>query len=143
MGSLVVASDASDEQVLVVKFRHPEHKRWHQILVGEGFCFTIESMTIGLEYFHKSKAIRVTLEESNEPPPMEFYEPKLVMERTKAGIKEVFVPMGDSYYTEAETAWLFGDKDIDGFTFLERELHILIHVRPNTMNSIAKRVENG
>jgi hypothetical protein len=135
-----LSRQASTEEVLVVNYRNDEHKRWHVMLTSKGFSFTVDSFVICLTYIHMAKDVTVILEESGEEPPAQYYDPKVLLRRNMPdGRKEQFIPLHD-FYTEAEFQWVFHDNDIDSFEALDRELHILLKVRPNTMNAGTPRI---
>jgi hypothetical protein len=94
-------------------------------------------------YSYPSKNLWITLEETGvkyqNTSGDNVYEAKVVLQRHRTdGNVESFVPM-DDYYTETEFRWIFHD-DINAFEAMERELLIILKVRPNTMNAVTKQI---
>lgn len=139
MNTLVTVgkADPSLETVVVASFHNEEHKKWHNIFLSHGMGFMVVGGKIGLTYTH-TKGVTITLEESEEPPPAEFYDAKIMVRREKGGKMETIIPLED-YYTAIEWRWAVMSAQ-SGFDGISRELHIILNVRPNSMNAVAERV---
>lgn len=114
-------------ETLVVRFEDEYHHTLHRVLTDAGFTFQVSrDLQVGRSYVHAKKQIEVLLEDGrDEESP--WLESKVIY---KGKVQT------DDDYSEAEWKWMTARPDNSPETdveVLQRELHILINIRPRFM----------
>ena len=107
---------------ITIRFRNLLHYQYHAVLMEYGFDFTVgHDLMTGLRYTHSKKPIIAIIKDDEQ---MEWYCEN---------------PQGTMYYqehfTEAEWQYMFGE-EIEEPAALARMLHVLVRVRPNSLNTM-------
>jgi len=111
-------------EMIVVRFVNERHQQFHRILLEHDFSFEVDrDLRVGLRYRHPVKPVIVELRGADE----DDLEPVCIK------------PDGDVYYTgdfsKTEFDWIFEQVN-DDFDSLRRELHVLLKVRPKSLNTM-------
>jgi hypothetical protein len=117
---------AEQTETMVVRFEGDDHYEFHQILIEHGFDFYVHhDLRIGENYRHPTKPVLVDLRRADHPD--DGYDVVCMK------------PNGDVYleadYSDMEQRWIF-DRSISDHDALRRELHVLIKVRPRSLNTL-------
>ncbi len=121
-----------------LSFLNEQHRKFHDLIVGFGFSFTVNRLVIGTTYIHPTKRIEVILMEGDES---DLFHTKILITHIGEGEGEVlekYVPTQDckyAPYSSLEMKWI-DEPGISDLESLERELHIQINVRPKSLNSL-------
>ena len=109
-----------------LRFVNERHQQFHRILLEHDFSFEVgPDLKIGFRYKHPVKPVSVEIRGAD----------------TEDGVMEPIClkPNGDVYYTgdfsQAEFDWIF-EQVADDFDSLRRELHVLLRVRPKSLNTM-------
>ena len=103
------------------------HHQYHTILMEYGFGFTVDhDLMTGLRYQHATKPIVVVIKDNSY---------------TNWFCENL---QGTMYYEEhfsvAEWDYMFGDQSLEEAEVLGRMLHILVRVRPRSLNLQINRI---
>lgn len=128
-------------QNIVIRFRNPLHEKFHQTLLNSGFSFQLSSdHMVGLEYQHPKKKVGVVLTPVAEDTDGTPVDDTLEYGCTNPDEEKVY---DKADYNRLEWTWI--NEAMSENLALERELHILINVRPSYMFSrpVEKQVSQG
>lgn len=117
-------------ETLVVQFENEHHRNLHRVLTDAGFLFQVNAnLHVGRLYIHPKKPIKITLEEDGgdgEEGGEEWLDCKVEYQGN--------IQVAEKY-SVAEWKWITAVPNTpEGeVIMLERELHILLNVRPRVM----------
>jgi len=116
-------------ETLVIRFESDHHRNLHRVMLDAGFTFQVTSdLQIGRRYLHPTKPIEVVLEDGDDDAP--WFQCKVFY---RGHVQT------DQDYSKAEWDWLSEGPDTQQTTvqMLQRELHILINIRPRYLSVAA------